>query len=88
MPPVSELVEPPSLRKAMWGAAVCWLACAVGVVLALYRGDWLTVIYAMVASAIAASWLLAIRQWVAWRAVAVRALGELPWVVVDEDEPS
>lgn len=62
--------DPPSLRRALVSCAVAWASTVVGVVLAVLTQQWLVAVYALLCAVAGMGWLLAVRQWILWRAIA------------------
>jgi hypothetical protein len=60
----------PNARGVVVWVLGTWLTSVVGVVLCLWRGDWLPAVYAANAAICAAGWALSASRWAEWRAAA------------------
>lgn len=76
----------PHLRAAVWSCRITWASCVVGAALATWRQDWLTLVYAVVASICAAGWWMATWRWDEWRNLALGTLALLAHVHGDGDQ--
>lgn len=67
----------PNVRGIVWACVVMWLTSAAGVVLSVWRGDWIAAVYAVSAAVCAAGWWQAAERWATWRAAAEVAIRDL-----------
>jgi len=77
--------SPPSLRRVVICCVVTWSANVVGVVLAIVTREWLIAVYALNAAIAAAGWLLATREWAAWKELAYGTLAAARFLYGGDD---
>jgi hypothetical protein len=62
--------DTPNARGVVTWVLITWVSSVFGVVLTVWRGDWLSALYAANAAVCAAGWGLSAARWAEWRAIA------------------
>lgn len=71
---------PPSFRRMMVLCSISWGFSILGAALCLWVGSWLVLPWALSSAVSTGGWLLAVRQWMAWRQLAVSTLAVSVWL--------
>lgn len=74
----SELPNGPNLRAVALCCFVTWMSTVVAVATAVVTGDWLVLMWAGMASILAAGWLIAVRRWQYWMRLTMRWVAAHP----------